>query len=156
VNTDRSDDDEPDHSDAGFDTRKARAEARDEILLELLADGCTHVEAAQFAGCSARTVQRRLLDDNFSRELARRRSIRFHDTTSRLTTMTSRALTALEDTLEVGSPPLRFRAAESVLKLAWRARDEGETERRLHRLEQQADHHTPEETAPRWNPPSPL
>jgi len=148
---DDSDDDEPDGI---HDTRKARAEARDETVLELLAEGMTHAEAAAFAGCSVRTVQRRLLDDAFARELTRRRAIRLDDITGRLSRITDRAIDAIEDTLEIGNPTLRFRAAQAVISAALRMRDELEIERRLQRLETQADHqNTPQETFPRWTTP---
>lgn len=143
--------DNVDHSGETLDTRSARAASRDEALLELLAEGFTHSEAAEFAGCSVKTIQRRLLDDKFARELARRRAIRLDDVTGRLARITTKAVTALEDTLEISNPTLRFRAAQTVVGLALRLRDEHETERRLHRLEQQANQQTTEEDFPSWD-----
>jgi uncharacterized sporulation protein YeaH/YhbH (DUF444 family) len=133
-----------------FDSRKARSESRDEQLLDLLAEGFTHAEAAEFAGCSTKIVQRRLLDDDFARELARRRAIRLDDLTGRLAVLSSKALTALEETLEVDNPTLRFRASIAMLNLNLRVRDEHETTRRLNRLEQHVSQQTNDGEFPRW------
>src|SRR5829696_3717790 len=118
------DEDGGDDSDIIYDTRRARAEARDETLLELLAEGFTHTEAAEFAGCSTKTVQRRLGDDDFARELARRRAVHVSDMTGRLSKLTNEAVNAVEDTLHVDNPTLRFRAALALLNLRLRVHDE--------------------------------
>ena len=50
--------------------------AVDDALLEFLASGWSHEQSAAAAGVSVRTVQRRLRDDEFRRELALRRAAR--------------------------------------------------------------------------------
>jgi hypothetical protein len=139
------------HPDAAVvDTRQARAQQRDELLLDALAEGCTHREAGQVAGCSAKTVQRMMLNDDFRAELARRRSVVLNEITGRLARITERAITTIEETLEAESPSLRFRAATSIVSMALRFREEEETERRLNRLERQAAQLAPEALEP-WD-----
>ena len=63
-----------------------------DVLLDALAAGLTHSEAAVLAGVSSKTVQRRLKGSDFAAELARRHSMRVVELTGQLTALAPAAV----------------------------------------------------------------
>ncbi len=116
----------------------ARSEALDATLLEALGNGLTHAGAASLAGCSTKTVQRRVQNPRFARELASLRAVRQEELASRLSHLSSDAVSVLHQILQNGPPSLQLRAATTVMSWSVRFRDTVETEHRLTDLERQA------------------
>ncbi len=85
-------------------------------LIMALAAGVSARRAAEKAGFSARTVQRRLRDDGFCREVARARGRIISRTTAMLARTSLRAVRALDKLLDDQNP-----AVGSVLRVCgWR------------------------------------
>jgi hypothetical protein len=110
-------------------------ESVDEVLIAALAAGMTHAMAGTLAGVASKTVQRRLSNDSFVAEIARRRAVRVDEVTGRLSELSVRALEVLEECLVSSSPTVRLRAAEMTFAWFRRLRDEVDVDVRLARLE---------------------
>ncbi len=109
--------------------------AGDDALLELLASGGSHEQCAASAGISVRTIQRRLRDDEFRRELALRRAARVEQLTARLCAVTDDAVSVIIAAFQSESGHVRLRAADLTLTWALRTRRELDLEARIARLE---------------------
>ena len=109
----------------------------DEVILSGLSAGMTHGEAAALASVSAKTVQRRLRDEGFADEVARRRSDQVVRLTGRLAALSFRAVDVLDGSINDDSPALRLRAADLTLTWLLRVRREADLERRITEIEQQ-------------------
>ena len=107
----------------------------DELILSGLSAGLTHAEAADLAATSTKTVQRRLTDEHFATEVARRRGQQVERVTGRLTELSIRAVSTLEDALGDDSPTIRLRAADLTLNWLVRLRREADLERRITEIE---------------------
>lgn len=116
----------------GDDERKR---AGNEVLLDALAAGLSHTEAAALAGVSAKTIQRRLGDTEFALELTRRRAARVEELVGQLTSMGATAIGVLREAMVQAKPELRLRAAEATLTWLTRLRREVDFELRLCRIE---------------------
>ncbi len=92
--------------------------AGDDVLLEFLASGGSLEQCAAAAGISVRTIQRRLRDDEFRRELALRRAARVEQLTARLCAVTDDAVSVIIAAFQSASGHVRLRAAD--LTLTWR------------------------------------
>jgi len=73
----------------------SRREAQDELIVEALAAGRSYGEAGELAGCSGRTVARRMGDAEFARRVADRRGERVVSVAGQLTSLGSEAVAAL-------------------------------------------------------------
>ena len=109
----------------------------DAILLSALVCGATLEAAAQKAGISRSTAQRRLRDSAFQQELLRLRS----DLVERAAGMlTAASLESVKTLLELQKPAVphatRLGAARSILEIGVRLRESAELERRLFEVEQ--------------------
>lgn len=109
--------------------------AVDDALLEFLASGWSHEQSAAAVGVSVRTVQRRLRDGEFRRELALRRAARVEQLTARLCAVTDDAVSVIIAAFQADSGHVRLRAADLTLTWALRARRELDLEARIARLE---------------------
>jgi len=114
----------------------SRRRALDETLIEFLAAGWSYEQAAAAAGCSARTVQRRMKRSAFSAELAQRRALRVERLTARLASITDQAVDVIVESFESESATVRLRAADLALTWALRTRPETDLEARIARLEE--------------------
>lgn len=111
--------------------------AADELILAGLAAGMTHAEAAELASTSTKTIQRRLADERFAAEVARRRSQQVERITGRLTELSIRAVDTLDTALDDDSPTIRLRAADLTLNWLVRLRREADLERRIAEIEKE-------------------
>lgn len=107
----------------------------DDALIEYLAAGRSHEQAAEAAGISVRTVQRRLREVEFKAELALRRAARIEQLTARLCAVTDQAVDVIVAAFEADGGHVRLRAADLALTWAMRGIRELDLEARLARLE---------------------
>lgn len=129
-------DEEPEDPDAPPADPRA---ARDEVLIECLAVGLSYPRAAEFAGCTDRTVSRRMADPEFARRVAQRRGERVRALTGQLTSLAEDAVTALRRVLADGERDGDVvRAAQIVFTFLGHYRTETDLEDRLVDLEQRA------------------
>jgi hypothetical protein len=111
--------------------RDSRLDAADEVLVEALANGSSYAEAGDLAGVSARTVRRRMSDPTFSAEVAKRRNERLGVVSGRLSQLAERALDVLEGALASERAGEALRAADMVLSLDRRYREQVDFAARL-------------------------
>jgi hypothetical protein len=109
----------------------------DDVLLMTLACGATVEAAAQKAGVSRATVQRRLLDPEFHARLQEFRS----DMVTRASgTLTAASTEAIKTLLALQQPTIphavRLGAARSILEIGIKMREAADFEERLAALEQ--------------------
>ncbi len=113
------------------------AENGNELQLILaLAAGASTRKAGEKAGFSERTVQRRLRDDCFCREVARARGRIISRTTAMLARTSLRAVRALDKLLDNENPAVKRMAARGVLDSLARISTQAEVEERIAQLEQ--------------------
>ncbi len=115
--------------------RESRRAADDEMLLDLLAAGWTHEEAAASVGLSSKTVQRRLQDGDFRLELAHRRARRAAELAARLSSATTRAVDVIIAGFDADSDVTRLKAADMALTWFARIRRDTDLDERMARLE---------------------
>jgi hypothetical protein len=127
-----------------MEARKRRAVARsrknaDEALLRGLACGATVESAARAAGISARTAHRRLKEEAFQKSLRDLRAEMVQRTAGMLTASGMEASKTLIDLLNTANPPaVRRSAAQTILELGLKLRENTEMEERLAALEARA------------------
>lgn len=113
----------------------SRYSISDETIADALAVGKTHQEAGVLAGCSARTVARRLDDPLFVRDVDRRRADLVGRVTGRLSELGHLALDVLAELMDDEKPAVRQRAAMTILSELPRFTRETDVERRLREVE---------------------
>lgn len=111
----------------------------DDALVLALATGATINEAAGRAGCSPRTVSRRLADREFARQVSTVRGQLFAAAVGRLCHNATLAADKLVSLLESEQDHVAYAAAKSILELGTKLREAGELEERLAALEGKAD-----------------
>jgi hypothetical protein len=111
---------------------RARKEAR---LVLALAAGANCTVAARRAGCSRRTVFRRLQDPHFCRAVGAARGQILSRATARLARTSTQAVDTLEKLLDDGNAAVRRIAAKSLLDSLARLTDPAEVEERIAELE---------------------
>ncbi len=104
-------------------------------LIMALAAGVSARRAAEKAGFSPRTVQRRLRDDGFCREVARARGRIISRTTAMLARTSLRAVRTLDKLLDDENPAVKRMAARGVLDSLARISAQAEIEERIAQLE---------------------
>jgi hypothetical protein len=110
----------------------------DDILLGALACGATHEGAAQKAGVSKRTVERRMKDPEFLARLQEHCSGMLRRSARTLTAAATEAIKTLLALLSSTIPhATRLGAARTILELGPKLRETAEFEERLTALEQQ-------------------
>lgn len=112
----------------------------DDQLIEALARGQTQTEAAQLAGCSVRTVARRLTDAGFAGRVETFRDALLEQGAARMGGLVELAATTLRQLMEAtDSPPAaKLGAAKTVIDAALKLRDTLLIEKRLAALEARA------------------
>jgi hypothetical protein len=111
-------------------------ERRQEVRLVLaLAAGASASAAAKRAGCSRRTVFRRLEDAEFRRAVARARGQIISRATSLLARTSAKAVATLQKLLDDANASVRRMAAKSLLDSLARLSDLAEVEERIAELE---------------------
>ena len=114
---------------------EARRAAVDKKLVEALASGLTYSQAGEVAGCTSRTVARRMAEPTFAAVVSRARGERVAELTGQLTGLGSKAIEAIGECLQSGSPAERLRAAQLPLTMVLRMRSEVELEARFTAIE---------------------
>ena len=107
----------------------------DDALVLALATGSTIDEAAGRAGCSPRTVSRRLADAEFSRRVSTVRGQLFAVAVGRLCNNAALAADKLVALLDSEQDHVAFASAKAILELGTKLREAGELEGRLTQLE---------------------
>lgn len=92
----------------------------DELVLELLSAGFTHVQVAARCNISTKTIQRRLRDPSIAADLTERRRQRVASIARRLVHLADHAVDALSDALASENEHVRLQAARAVLDLGRR------------------------------------
>jgi hypothetical protein len=111
----------------------------DDPLILALAVGATAAYAARKAGCSERTVRRKLARPEFRAKVDAARHALVTDTVGRLSGVSIKAVNALEDLLADRSAAIRLGAAKALLDFTFRG-DERETlARQLRQLREEID-----------------
>jgi hypothetical protein len=118
------------------DSQMSEREAFEEQLLGFLVAGWTHDDAAHALGVSTKSVQRRVGDRVFAAKLGQRRAVKASALTSRLDSITDRAVDVIVESFESEVPAVRLRAADLALSWSARMRRELDLEARVARLEQ--------------------
>ncbi|MGD9857215.1 MAG: hypothetical protein AB7U20_19900 [Planctomycetaceae bacterium] len=108
---------------------------REDALVLALARGESIADAARLSGWSQRTIQRRLADPDFSRQVRDARADMIGRASARLADATDAAVQTLRDLLSAESESVRLSASRSILELACRLRDSEELEARVAELE---------------------
>jgi hypothetical protein len=109
----------------------------DTELLHALACGATVEQAARKCGLSARTVYRRLREDDFRRQVQELKAEMVQRTAATLTAAGSEAVKTLLNLLQTNVAPVtRLGAARVVLELGVRLREAADFEQRLAALEE--------------------
>ncbi len=121
--------------------------AVDDALVTALAAGRTYEDAATAAGCSARTVDRRMLDPGFRRRVQDLRAATFTRTAALLVDAAVEAVTELRRLMCIAdSDPARVSAARALVTLAPVWRDAVDIESRLAELAERVDWLTTDST----------
>ncbi len=107
----------------------------DLIIIEALAAGQTHQQAAEHVGCSAKTIQRRLREPAFTHALRQRRAERLDQLATGLEASAATALEALDELLRSETETVRLSAVRLALAEHIRYRSTHEHEARLLDLE---------------------
>ena len=111
---------------------------RDDLLIACLAEGWTHQRAADQAGVSTKTVQRRMGEPRFAAAVSRRRRERVERLTGQLITSSDTAVSVLNDLLASDDPKVKLRAVSLALGHA-SGFHRGEQERELARRQDEMD-----------------
>lgn len=109
---------------------------RHDVLVAALARGASHSAAAQQAGFSRRTVQRRLDDPMFREEVRRTRDGLISEAAGRVAALMELASNALRDLLTSTHEDVRLSAAKSTFDVALKLRATADLESRLQLLEE--------------------
>jgi hypothetical protein len=110
-------------------------EAQDEIIVTCLAEGMSLPATGAAAGCTSRTVSRRLEDPDFTARVSRRRGERVAQVTGTLTSMSDDALEVLRSAMAEGTTAEKLRAAHLTLTMMIKLRHDTEIEDRLAAVE---------------------
>ncbi len=117
----------------------AGKQAKDDSAILALACGATVETAAQKAGISKRTLQRRQKDPKFQRQIQVIRGDMVQRLAGTMTAAGTEAMKTMLDLLKGNTPAnVRFSAAKALLELGPKYREISDFEGRLATLEQQA------------------
>lgn len=106
-----------------------------EILIQSLASGSSRLEAATAAGCSVRTVARRLEQPEFQQRLTEARQLIFGEASATLASSLKAASAELVNLLQAKGEMTRLGAARSIWEIALRAKEGVDWENRMTALE---------------------
>ena len=110
----------------------------DDVLIQALACGATGESAAQKAGVSLSTVNRRLKDATFQKRLREVKDDMLKRSAAMLTALNGEAIKTLASLQERSTPPnVRLGAARAIVELGTRLRESAELHERMTLLEQQ-------------------
>lgn len=113
-----------------------RRSAQDEIIVSALTTGSSYSEAGELAGVSGRTVARRMEDTSFARLVAERRKEQVVAVAGRVSSLTTEAITAVEDCLSDESARTRLAAAKLLLEWSFKLRRDEDLDLRVAEIRQ--------------------
>lgn len=117
----------------------ARRDPQDELILAVLVAGGSYEDAAAAGGVSARTVRRRMSNEDFAAEVRSRRAERATRISAALLDIGHQAIAVLSEAMEDDNPAIRLKASQAALTLGQRYRRETEMMDRIEALERRAD-----------------
>ena len=97
------------------ETVNDRMDPGDDLLAALLAEGWTHRRIASFCGISTKTIQRRMNDEDFAREVSALKRQRLSEVISRIRRITDKAVDVLDEAMDDEDVKVRMRAAKAAL-----------------------------------------
>jgi hypothetical protein len=109
-------------------------DALDETLIELKATGKSDTQAADEAGCCAKTVQRRRKNPAFAAALSARKAERVAEAAGMLGEASIKAVATMEECLSAPKEADRLRAAGQIVSSLVRLRAESELEATIEEL----------------------
>lgn len=92
-----------------------RREAQDQVIAEALAAGMTFEAAGELAGCSARTVSRRMSEEAFRQQVSRLRGERVARLSGTLAGLAEKAVSLLDQCMDEQDPAVVLRAIQLTL-----------------------------------------
>lgn len=120
-------------ADAPQGTGRSRA---DDLLAAALAAGATIQEAAELAGVSSRTVDRRLANPEFRARVEEIKGGLVGNITDRLTGQALGAVEVLVELFDNSIPRIRLQSAKAILDATLKYREANQLEERIRALEQ--------------------
>lgn len=114
----------------------SRRAAQDELITTALASGASYEKAGEVAGCSGRTVARRMDNAEFARQVSRRRGERVVAAAGQLTSLSDEAIEAIRGCLVDEDPRVRLAAAKALLDLAVKFRNSHDLEVEIDEIRQ--------------------
>jgi hypothetical protein len=108
---------------------------KDSVLALALATGASVNEAAERAGVDRKTVQRKLADPEFRREVSEFRGEFIAATLGRMADNMTRAADRLAVLLNDANPSIQLRAIRTMMSFGLRFRDSVDIAERIHDLE---------------------
>ena len=108
----------------------------DTTLVMALASGLSNRQVAQQAGCSERTVARRLADPAFRRRVDEARAATIAQTAAQLTAAGLAAVRTFLKLLDAESESVQLGAAKAILELGGKLRETQELEAQVRALEE--------------------
>jgi hypothetical protein len=110
----------------------------DEKIIGALAAGHPYAEAGRSAGCSERTVRRRMEDPLFRAEVDEMEAQIVEQTSASLATLATQAIATLGPLMNDGEPWMRQKTALAVIDLSIRYREAARLDERVAMLEELA------------------
>lgn len=98
----------------------------DDVMIEMLANGNTHLATGEAMGRSSKFVQRRLRDPEFARRVAERQSERLHQVVGLLGNHVVEAIETMKDELQAERSSDRLRAASLIVGSLVKVREQVE------------------------------
>lgn len=114
----------------------SRRAAQDELITTALASGASYEKAGEVAGCSGRTVARRMDNAEFARQVSKRRGERVVAAAGQLTSLSDEAIEAIRGCLADEDPRVRLAAAKTLLDLAVKFRNSHDLEVEIDEIRQ--------------------
>ena len=119
-----------------IDTEKRKLSARQIKAINSLLSAKDRSEAADQAGVSRKTLYRYLENEDFKRELSRRKNELLETGSCSLTAAVEKAISTLEELLDCKQPNIRRLTAVNILDYAVKLAELRDLEQRISRLEE--------------------
>jgi len=115
------------------------ASEKDSILATALSSGASTAEAAEKAGVSQRTAQRRIADPEFQQQVAQLRTKLMARALDKMAENMTRAADAIARLIDAENPAISLRAARSMLTLSLRLHDALDLQNRIRAIEEELE-----------------
>jgi uncharacterized membrane protein YqiK len=118
------------------------ASEKDSILATAISAGASTAEAAEKAGLSQRTAQRRIADPEFQQQVAQLRSKLMARALDKMAENMTRAADAIARLIDADNPAISLRASRSMLTLSLRLHDALDLDQRITALKEELERRT--------------